>query len=386
MTEIVDLTDDQLRSRRTVKWAVAPDDVLPAWVAEMDFALCPELAEAVARAVRDESTGYAPHDRSTGLPEALGAHAATEWGWDVDPGRVVLTGDVMAGVLIALTTLCENAPVVVPTPTYPPFLDVVPLAGRRLVEVPLDPDSPTASLDLERIDAELAAGARTVLLCQPHNPWGRVFTSGELEALRDVVVRHGAKVVSDEIHAPLVLPGAAHVPYLTIDGTADHGVAVLSASKAWNVPGLKCAQIVTGTDADAAALRNLPLVANHGLSPLGIAANLAAWRNGGHWLAGLIRRLDANRALLGDLVGEHLPRVGTRPLEATYLAWLDARAYGHDRPAAVALERGRVMVNEGATFGAGGAGGVRLNIGTSPERLSEAVARLARAWEADTLP
>ena len=382
MSAIVDLTDDQLRARRTAKWSV-PQDVLPAWVAEMDFALCPEVAEAVERAVRDGSTGYPPSDPATGLPEAVAGYASSAWSWQIPPRRALSVGDVMAGVLLSLTALCDDAPVVVPTPAYPPFLDVAALAGRRMVTVPLDPDSPTAALDLDRIDAELAAGARTVLLCQPHNPWGRVFGGAELEGLRDIVARHGARVVSDEIHAPLVLPGATHVPYLTLEGTADHAVAVLSASKAWNVPGLKCAQVVTGNDEDAAALRDLPLVANHGLSPLGIAANVAAWTQGGPWLAALIERLDSNRALLGGLVDDHLPGVRLRPLEATYLAWLDARAYGHEHPAAVALERGRVMVNEGTSFGAGGVGGVRLNIATSPDRLRDAVTRLARAWEHD---
>lgn len=380
MTPLADLSDAQLRARRTVKWTV-PDDVLPVWVAETDFALAPEVAEGVARALRDESTGYAPADSATGLPEAVVAHAATAWAWDVSPARVVLTGDVMAGVLLILNTLCDNAPVVVPTPAYPPFLEVVPLSGRQRVDVPLDPASPTACLDLDRIDEALAAGARTVLLCQPHNPWGRVFSRAELEGLRDVVTRHGARVISDEIHAPLVLPGATHVPYLAVEGTADHGVAVLSASKAWNVPGLKCAQVVTGSEVDADALRAVPLIANHGVSTLGIAANLAAWSAGGPWLLSLLERLDDNRALVRELVAEHLPRTRARSLEATYLAWLDTRAYGHDDPAAVALERGRVMVNEGTSFGAGGTGGVRLNIATSPQRLSEAVRRLAAAWE-----
>lgn len=164
MTLLVDLSDAQLRARRTIKWTV-PDDVLPAWVAETDFALAPQVAEGVARALRDESTGYAPGDCATGLPEALAAHTASTWSWDVPPARVVITGEVMAGVLLVLNTLCDKAPVVVPTPAYPPFLDVVPLSGRERVDVPLDPDSPTASLDLDRIDAALAAGARTVLLC-----------------------------------------------------------------------------------------------------------------------------------------------------------------------------------------------------------------------------
>ncbi|MFP5336818.1 MAG: MalY/PatB family protein, partial [Actinomycetes bacterium] len=371
---IVDLSDIECRARQTVKWDQAPPDVLPVWVAETDFATCPAVQAALEDAVARGAYGYPPFDHRTPLPEATARMCRREWGWDVAPSRVVLVGDVMAGILLALRTLCDEAPVVVPTPTYPPFLDVVPLAGRELVTVPLDPDAAVAALDLDRIDAALAAGARTVLLCNPHNPWGRAFRREELEGLRDVVLRHGARVVSDDVHAPLVLPGAEHVPYATLPGAAEHTTTVLSASKAFNVPGLKCAQVVAGTEADRAALRSVPLVANHGTSPLGIVANTAAWDDGAPWLASLLQRLADNRALLESLVAHHLPSVRMRRLEATYLAWLDVRALvdgrgAGDDPASLALARGRVMVNDGRTFGPGGEGHVRLNLATSPERL-----------------
>lgn len=378
---IQDLDEHALRRRGSVKWDVAPDDVLACWVAETDFAPCPEVQEAVEDAVARGAFGYPVPDRRTGLPEATAEYAAASWGWRPEPAHVLLVGDVMAGILLALATLCDDAPVLVPTPAYPPFLDVVPLAGRRLVPVPLDPDAETATLDLDRIERELALGARTVLLCNPHNPWGRAFRRGELEALRDVVVRHGARVIADDIHAPLVLPGAEHIPYASLDGAAEHTTTVLSASKAFNVPGLKCAQVVTGTAGDRAALDRVPLVANHGTSPIGIAANLAAYTAGGPWVRALLERLDENRRLLASLVAQHLPDVRMRRLEATYLAWLDARTLPlGDDPSAVALARGRVMVNDGRTFGPGGHGHVRVNIATSPQRVEEAVRRLASAW------
>jgi cystathionine beta-lyase len=377
---IQDLAEPDLRARDSVKWDVAGDGVLPAWVAETDFAPCPAVHDAVTDAVRRGAFGYPPTDDRTGLPEATAAFCADSWGWHVDPARVVLVGDVMAGVHLALTTLCEDAPVVVPTPAYPPFLDVVPLAGREIVTLPLDPDAEVAALDLDRVDAALAAGARTVLLCNPSNPWGRAFSVAELEGLRDVVTRHGARVVADDIHAPLVLPGATHVPYASLPGAAEHTTTVLSASKAFNVPGLKCAQVVAGSAADLRALRSVPLVANHGTSPLGIAANLAAYTGGRPWLDALVERLAANRDSLEKLVAEELPGVRMRRLEATYLAWLDVRALGLDDPAEVARSRGRCIVNDGRTFGPGGDGHVRLNIATSPERLADAVRRLATAW------
>ncbi len=376
-----DVTDEQLRERGDLNWAVAPPDVLPAWVAEMDYAACPVVRDAVADAVRVGHFGYPSPQAVARLRDATVAFAGRRFGWEVDPGLVLPTGDVMAGVVLALRTLCADAPVVVPTPAYPPFLDVVPLAGRELVTLPLDPDLPRAELDLDRIDAALGAGARTVLLCNPHNPWGRSWSAAELTALRDVVLRHGARVVSDEIHAPLVLPGATHTPYASLEGTAEHTTTVLSASKAFNLPGLKCAQIVAGTPADAQALSALPLVANHGTSPLGLEANIAAYEQGDAWLDRALAHLDGNRALFAEGLAEQLPLARMRPLEATYLAWVDLRGYGEEDPAAVALERGRVMVRAGTEFGPGGDGHVRVNLATSRARLAELVRRLGQAFD-----
>ena len=387
--EVQDLSDDQLRARGGVKWTMPPADVLPAWVAEADVAPAPVITAALHALVERGDFGYPPLDVDTGVPQAFSEYALNQWGWSVDPARVILTGDVMAGVLLALTTLCEKAPVLVPTPAYPPFLDVVPLAGLPLVTLSIDPDGP-AELDLDRMAQALSDGARTVLLCNPHNPWGRAFTRSELEAVRDLATRYGARVISDEIHAPLVLPGATHVPYASLDGTADHATTVTSASKAWNLPGLKCAQLVAGNGTDSAALRALPLVANHGLATPGIAGTLAAYGDGQPWLDAWVQRLGDNRDLFARLVAERLPGVRMRRLEATYLAWLDVRALGfggtdRDRPAQpgpveVALRRGHVLVNDGRTFGPGGEGHVRVNLATSPERLERVIDALARAW------
>jgi cystathionine beta-lyase len=270
---------------------------------------------------------------------------------------------------------------VLTTPSYPPQLNVAQVTGRRLVEVPLSPDAVTtgARLDLDAIDRALADGARTVLLTQPHNPLGHVHPRDELERLRDLVTRHGARVISDEIHAPLVLPGAAHVPYLSLPGTADHAVAVVAASKAFNVAGLRCGQIVTADEATHRRLVDVPEVRNDSWSPLGVEAAVAAYTEGDEWLAALVARLDALRTLLGELLAEHLPEARMRPLQATYLAWLDLRAYGHDDPAATALAKGRVRLEPGHHFQPGLTGHARLNLATSPERLAEIVRRLATA-------
>jgi cysteine-S-conjugate beta-lyase len=394
MTPDFDLDDEQLRRTRSVKWTYGGPGVLPAWVAEIDVAVCPPIGAALHRAIDDGVLGYPALDQDSGLPEATSGFLAGRFGWQVDPSRVLSTGDVMSGVMLALSTLCEPAPVVVPFPSYPPFLAAVPLTGRELVGVPMlppaagaGPADPGWRLDLERIDAALAAGARTVLLANPHNPTGRSFSRTELEGLRDVVLRHGARVISDEIHAPLVLPGAVHTPYATLEGTAGHVTSLISASKAWNLPGLKCAQLIPGSAADTAAMEAIPPVANHGVSPLGVIATITAYTEGLPWLDGLVAALAARRTQLSELLATHLPDqpdLLRQPPEATYLAWLDARGTGRADPAVDALSRAKVMVNRGSTFAPAQFdqydGFVRLNFATSAERLDRVVRALADAW------
>lgn len=380
MAQIVDLTEEQARRAMPEKWGAVEADVLPAWVAEMDFAVMPEITEVVARAVREGNIGYPSFADHRVLGEALAGFAERRWGWEVDPEHVHPVSDVTAGVRVALDTLSEPGPVVLPVPAYHPLLDVMGLGGRARADVVLDPDAAEARLDLDAIRAHFEAGARTFLLTQPHNPWGRVFTRAELEELRDLCVEYDVRVVSDEIHAPLVLPGAEHVPYLSLEGTADHSVAVTSASKTFNTAGLRCAQIITGDDETSKRLRAEPMARNDSWSPLGVVGGVTAYTHGDAWLDALLARLDTNRTLLADLLAEHLPAVRMRPLEGTYLAWLDARATAYDDPTAVALERGRVLLSPGHLYAPGLPGHARLNIATSPDRLTEIVRRLATAW------
>jgi cystathionine beta-lyase len=377
---IVDLTDEEARRTLVLKWGTVPEDVIPAWVAEMDYALDPVVQDALLRAVHDGVTGYPVYGHTPELAEAYAGFAARHYGSTVDPAWVTPVVDVTAGVRVALDVFSEDGPVVYLVPGYSPQLDVAALTGRKRVDLVVDPDAPKAEVDLDRLDALFAQGARTLLLTQPHNPWGRAFTRGELEGIRDVVLRHRARVVSDEIHAPLVLPGAVHTSYLDLAGSHDHAIAVVAASKAFNTAGLRCAQLVVPSPAARQRLVDQPIARNDSWSPLGVVAAVAAYTDGDPWLASLVDRLDRLRTLLGELLTEHLPLARMRPLEATYLVWLDVRAYGHDDPAAVALDHGRVKLGPGHEYAPGLPGHVRLNVATSPERLSELVRRLATAW------
>ncbi len=374
------LTLDELRQRTSVKWRVYPDDVLPLFVAEMDTPLAPAVARALTEAVDRGDTGYA-----TGEPyvRALRGFARDRWGWSFDAGQAVIVPDVMLGIVEMLRLVTgPGDPVVVNPPVYPPFYDFIRAADRRVVEAPLGAD---LRLDLGALEnafrrARGTGGAAAYLLCSPHNPTGTVHTLEELTAVAALARQYGVRVVADEIHAPLVYDGHSHTPFLTVPGAED-AISVLSASKAWNLAGLKAAVAVAGPDA-VADLRRMPEVATHGASHLGEIAHVAALMDGRAWLDALLADLDANRRLLADLLAEHLPGVRYRMPEGTYLAWLDCRDLGlGDDPAAAFLERGRVALNSGPTFGTDGAGFARLNLATGPEILTEAVHRMARALE-----
>lgn len=366
-----------LDRRENLKWQGVDTGVLAAWVAEMDVDLAPPVRAALHAAVDAGATGYPPPDHLTGLPAATAAWCRTAYGWAVDPADVRPVLDVLHGLALALTVLDPGGgPVVLPTPAYPPFFAVLERTGRPVVEVPLHRRGAGYSLDLDAIDAALARGARTVLLCSPHNPTGTVFPADDLRALAGIVERHGARVVSDEVHAPLTHPGHRHTPYASV--APGHAVTLLSASKGWNVPGLKCAQVVLTADGDAARWETVP-APERGATPLGTAANTAAYAEGGPWLAALHDELAANRALLERLLAGLLPELVAAESAATYLTWLDCTATGLADPAAFFLEEARVALSDGAAFGAAGRGCVRLNHATSPAVLTEIVERMADA-------
>jgi cystathionine beta-lyase len=373
------LSLEQLRTRTSEKWRVYPGDVLPMFVAEMDVPLAEPIVDAVTAAVRNGDTGY---PAGTGYAEAFDDFARERWGWDgIAVEGTTMVADVMQGILDVLDVISDRTgTVVVNSPVYFPFYDFVRHTGRTIEEAPLGADG---RIDLTTLETAFRIAAKrgprpAYLLCNPQNPTGVAHTAGELAAAAALAGRYGVRVVADEIHAPLVLPGAAFTPYLSVAGTGN-AFAVLSASKAFNLAGLKAALAVAGPDA-VDDLARIPWWAKESPSHIGVIAHTSALREGGDWLDALLAGLDDNRRLLTGLLAEHLPRVGYRPGEATYLAWLDCRALGlGDDPAAAFLERGRVALASGPVFGTGGTGHARLNLGTSPELITEAVRRMAHS-------
>ncbi|MER6307941.1 aminotransferase class I/II-fold pyridoxal phosphate-dependent enzyme [Streptomyces sp. NPDC001657] len=375
------LSLDTLRRRTSMKWRTYPADVLPLWVAEMDVPLAAPVARAIADAVALGDTGY---PAGTAYAQALAGFARERWGWrDLAVERTAIVPDVMLGIVEVLKLVTRPGdPVVVNCPVYPPFYQFLTHMDRRVVEAPLGAGQRIDFDALEAAfrDAVAGRGRGAYLLCSPHNPTGTVHSAEELAAVAALADEYGVRVVADEIHAPVVALDAAFVPYLSVPG-AEGGFSLMSASKAWNLAGLKAALAVAGPEA-AEDLARMPEEVSHGPSHVGILAHTAALRDGGGWLDALRAGLDEDRQLLARLLAERLPAVRYRPAAGTFLAWLDCRPLGlGDNPAAFFLERGRVALSPGPDFGTGGAGHVRLNLATSPEVLTEAVARMADALD-----
>jgi len=364
-------------TRSSIKWRRYPADVLPVFVAEMDFDVEPAILERVAQTLQHSDTGYL--DSAGPLAPAFADFARASWGWEVDPADVHLATDVTVGVVEALRLAlpAEGGRVVLTPPVYPPFFEMVEEADAVAVTVPLLEDHDW-SLDLAGIEAAFSAGADAMLLCNPQNPTGRCHNRETLQALAALAARYGVFVVSDEVHAPLAHPGTRFLPFAPIAREAGcRAVTVTSASKAWNLAALKCAVIVAADEWSASLLTALPQELAARTSILGLHANVAALSCVG-WRDDLVGLLVENYRLLEAELAAHAPSVRPVRPDAGYLAWLDFRDAGlGDDPAAVLIEEGRVALNSGLAFGEPGRGFARINLACNPSTVIEAVRRIA---------
>ncbi|HEY5351477.1 MAG TPA: aminotransferase class I/II-fold pyridoxal phosphate-dependent enzyme [Streptosporangiaceae bacterium] len=353
--------------------------MLPLTVAEMDFALAAPIAEALHEAVERSDAGYAMAVPDLG--RALAGFAGRRWNWDVDPASVTAVTDVGVGVVELLRVLTRPGDaVLISPPVYPPFFDWVPEAGARLLEVPLARTAAGWRLDLTALEAAFATHPAAYVLCNPHNPVGRAHSADELAALVRLAQIYRVAIISDEIHGPLVLPGATFTPLLAVPGAAEVAVSLLSASKAWNLAGLKCAAVVTAAPRMAAVVSRFPADTRWRMGHFGVIGAVAAFTAGEAWLDQLLATLDHRRGLLSELLRQRLPMLSWHPPEATFLAWLNCAALGADNQARDQfLDDGRVALEPGLRFGAAGSGYARLNFATSPDILDQATARMARS-------
>ena len=371
-------TLEQLRSRTSEKWLHYDPEVLPMWVAEMDASLAPAVVEAVSQAMASGDTGYAS---GHAYGDAFVDYAQRHWNLDLDVNNIVGVIDVIRGLVDVIVRITDPGdPVIITPPVYYPFALLIEKSGRTIVNAPLtsagrlDPDQ------LERAFREASTMGKNavVLLSNPHNPTGIVHTREELTELAQLAQKYGVRIVSDEIHAPLVMPGFEFVSILHIPEAPD-AVVVTSASKSYNLAGLKAALVVTH-DASHKLIDELSQPMVEGPTHLGNIAHTAALRSGDSWLAETVAAIDVNRHLLTELVAKYLPGALYQPVEATYLGWVDCRPLGlGDNPSKVFLEKGKVAFSAGGVFGPGGEGHIRVNMGTSPEILTEALRRASLA-------
>ena len=373
----LDVPESELRKRRSEKWQAHPEDVLPLFVAETDVLLAPAIQDRLTAAVSDGDTGYFTEvERFAGVA----ARFYSRFGWEVPEELVVPVNDVGVGVRESLArVLPAGAGVVYSPPVYMPFGPWIRRAGLSPVSVPLvkyDDDDP--HLDLIGIEAALAEGARAVLLCHPHNPTGVLHSTTELAAVAELAKKYDAVVVSDEIWAPLTMPGVEFTSFLAVSETArEVGLAVSSASKAFNLAGLKCAFVINGNPERFKVRRSaLSGATGH----FGALAGEAALVDSLDWLDQMRAALASNLDLMEKLMAEHLPRARWRRPDSGFVAWLDLRGYPGlgDDPAALFLSEGRVALSSGPAFGTEGKGFARLNFACSEEILTETFERIGR--------
>nr|NLI50212.1 aminotransferase class I/II-fold pyridoxal phosphate-dependent enzyme [Propionibacterium sp.] len=379
--EAVDATSiDTLLARGSAKWTTYPDRI-GAWIAEMDFGVAPPVQDALDRLRADVLYGYPNRAMLRGLREATAGFCALRYGWSPDPDTIVAISDVLHGLGVVLDVYVPpDAPVVLLTPCYMPFLTVPPAFGRRVVQVPMLRDEHGWTVDQDALAAALTPGALFVL-ANPFNPLGKVFTRTELAAISEIVEARGARVFSDEIHAPITFPGHQHVPYATVSpAAAAHSITALSASKAWNLAGLKCAQLVLTNPDDLALWRRVAGRRAAEAANPGIVAGTAAYTEGLDWLAEALAYLDGNRRLVAAELPARIPGARTTLLEGTYLQFVDFRETAvPGNPRQFFFDHARVALTDGDLCGEAGRGFVRLNIATPTPILREILDRLAAA-------
>ena len=380
---IFDLDLDRVRNRPGIKWERHGNDVLSAWVADMDVEVPSFITEAVIERVESGGLGYGFYDEPIPVLEAFKNRMHKAFNWEIQTSDVIRVHDVIQGLEWAIRTLSPvGSGIVVQTPVYPPFYATIEASGRHWVANPLLATEDGWALDFDHLESVAAdPEVSTLLLCHPHNPCGLVMTQEDLAKIVDIAERNDLVVVSDEIHCDLVYTPHRHVPAASISELASQRtVTITAATKTFNMAGLRMAFVHTESERYGPQLKEISTRMIGGINGLGQVATVAGWEHGDDWIAELVAGLDHNRHLLSDLLSELLPGVVYRRPQATYLSWLDCRELDlGDNPAELFLSRGQVALNSGLDFGPEGTGHVRLNFATSPELLTMIVERMAAA-------
>lgn len=371
---------EELRTHRSEKWREYPVDVLPLPVAEMDFPVATPIRNLLIDMVSHSDLGYLGPIPE--LPNSFVKFAQSRWNWSADVDQIHLATDVGVGVveILRLFTMPGDT-VVINSPVYHNFFSWLNEAHLEKIDVPFVEQENGWFIDFDALEDAYKNGAKVHLLCNPHNPLGRVFSEEELSHIAKLAHEYSVVVISDEIHAPLTYLESTFVPFFSVGSEAESvGIVVTAASKAWNIAGLKCALIVSQSEVVDSVLQRLPKAMHYRASLLGGFASAVAYEEGEEWLDAVIATLDSNRYFLAELLAAKIPQIKYRIPQNSYLAWLDMSDLdlGVD-PSSVLLERGKVALNSGRSFGPHTSQFVRLNFATSHSVLEEAVERMVVA-------
>jgi cystathionine beta-lyase len=383
MSDMRALDLSELQTHRSEKWRAFPKDVLPLPVAEMDFPVADPIRQVLREMIDHSDLGYLGSIPEMGT--AFAGFAKRRWGWSADPLQVRIAADVGVGIVEVLRVITKAGDkILINSPVYPNFWTWCTETHLEQVDVPLTQSENAINgsnwiLDWDGIEKAYASGIKAHLICNPHNPLGRVYTREELSRLADLAKKHNVYVLSDEIHAPLTFAEQKFTPFLSVSENARAvGITITAASKGWNIAGLKCAIIVSENEKVHETLNGIAPATHYRASLLGAFASVAAFEKGEPWLDSAMVEIDKNRNLVAELIAAKTPGVGYRIPHCSYLAWLDLTSFnlGED-PSAVLIEKGKVAFVPGVRFGAQSSQFVRLNFATSPQILEEAFNRLA---------
>ena len=374
------LSLSEMRTHRSEKWRGFPSDVLPLFVAEMDFPIAKPIQDILLEMVSHSDMGYL-----SSIPElgkAFADFSKRHWDWQVNPEYVRLCTDVGVGMVEVLrVTTQPGDKVLINSPIYQNFYNWIKETKVELVDAPFIQDGLNWQVDFENIEKQYADGVKVHALCHPHNPLGRIYTESELKQIADLAKKYGVTIISDEIHAPLAFPGQKFTPFLAVsDVAAEVGICVTSASKAFNIAGLKSALIVSQSAANHELLAKMPMSVHFRSSILGAFAAVEAFNHGDEWLAAALSTIESNAHYLKTLLNSQIPAAKYEIPQCSYLAWVDVSDLnlGED-PAAVFLEKGRVAFNAGKIYGAQANQFIRINLATSESVLAEAVNRMVKS-------
>jgi cystathionine beta-lyase len=369
------------RKTESVKWRIYGEDVLPMWVADMDFISPPEVIKALQERVAHGVFGYSLVTDE--MKMVVIKRMAERYHWAVESSDIIFVPGVVPGFNLTCQAFASAGDsIIMQTPVYPPFLEAPVQAGAERIEVELvRRPSGRYEIDFDAFEKAIRPNTRVFMLCNPHNPVGRVFDKAELEKLAEICLRHRVVICSDEIHSDLVFSGHQHIPIASLsEEIAQQTVTLIAPSKTFNIAGLECSVFICPNEEFRQKLETARRGLMGHVNLLGLTAGMSAYREGDLWLKELMATLEGNRDYLVQFIRERLPEINVYPAEGTYLAWLDCRSLSVEGDACkFFLRKAKVALNPGKDFGTPGEGFLRFNFGCPLSMVQEALERMERA-------